>query len=327
MSCDPDVAWSSFLMDVDFGANAKNHLLRFEAPWDFDSCYAVRSGNYCISGEGYYAATSANPWLAVIMNNEWFRDMVKAKFRELYGYDILKDVLTWMDRVTNAQAYKDMYAANFEKWGTADETHEVRQELAVLQTEREHAVAFYNWLRTRLNWMSKEWLDGYDIITHKKASSGSNISEGNVGLIERGTAYKYEAENAQTSNEQMKRTNRDDYPASNNGWVGNLNSAGLEITFTVTATRRKQAYISACVAKPSGGAAFNDMFLVYLNGELLPVRAVQVPACGSDQYHEWYQVNLNSEFLEVGPNQIKFVSGSRANNFDYITVYSKDTLS
>ncbi len=327
ISCDPDVAWSSFLMDVDFGAEAANHLLRFEAPWDFDSCYAVRSGNYCTSGQGYYAATSSNPWLSIIMNHEWFRNMVKEKYRELYSFDILKDVLDWLDSITNAQQYKDMYAANFDKWGTGDETGEVRAELRNLQTEREHAEALYEWLRIRFNWMSSEWLDGYDIITHKKESSAGTTSEGNVALIERGTPYKYEAENAQTSNEEMKKLNRQDYPASNSGWVGNLNQSGLEITFTVTATKRKQAYIVACVAKPQGGAAFNDMFKLYINGERLSIRDVQVPACSSDQYHEWVEVRLNSQFLEVGENEIKFVSGSRANNFDYITVYSKDTLS
>lgn len=81
--CDPDIDWSSFYMDVDFGPTAKDNLLRFEAPWDFDSCFAVRR-DYPTSPTGYYAAYAINPWLGVIVNNDWFMDLVKDKYRDLY---------------------------------------------------------------------------------------------------------------------------------------------------------------------------------------------------------------------------------------------------
>ena len=44
IACDYDIEWSSFHMNVDFGANAMNNLLRFEAPWDFDSGLGVMRG-------------------------------------------------------------------------------------------------------------------------------------------------------------------------------------------------------------------------------------------------------------------------------------------
>ena len=330
LSCDPDVAWSSFNMDVDFGADAKDHLLRFEAPWDFDSCYAVRSGNYCISGEGYYAATSSNPWLSVILNNEWFMNMVKAKYQELYAYDILKDAINFLDTTTQLQSYVDMYAQNFQRWSTRDETGEVRPEIARLQTEREHVQVLIDWLKVRMNWMSREWLDGFDIMTHTKTTggaSGEDTRTGNLALLEQGTKYRYEAEEADYSSPISPRIGTN-VGASNNGYLGQVNgNSGSSITFTVTATRHKQCYLTMGVSQYSSDIYSNDMFDIYLNGEKLDLPNRLLPGIANMSWHDWYDVKLYSFFLDAGENEIKFVTKGNATNFDYIDIYSKDTLS
>ena len=167
--CDPDVAWSSFTMDVDFGFNAKNNLLRFEAPWDFDSCYALIKGNYCNSGEGYYAAEKANPWLTAIACNEWFLNLVMNKYNELFEMDVLKDVLDYINVTSTMDCYQQMYNNNIDKWGSFDSTNEVRPEIAALSTQREHAIALYDWLYHRLNWLNTLWGNGLDVISKAPA--------------------------------------------------------------------------------------------------------------------------------------------------------------
>ena len=59
IACDPDIGWSSFYLDFDMG-EGKDHRLRFEAPWDWDSAFGNRSG-FCDNARGYYAYGSGNP--------------------------------------------------------------------------------------------------------------------------------------------------------------------------------------------------------------------------------------------------------------------------
>ena len=322
LSCDPDVGWSSFYMDVDFGAEAKDHLMRFEAPWDFDSCYAVRSGNYCISGEGYYAATSSNPWLAVLMNNTWFQTAVKNKYKELYQFEILKDVLDFIEDTSSMDIYKEMYARNFEKWGTRDETGEVRQELARLQTQREHAVAFKDWLHTRMNWLSKTWLDGYDVLTHTKSTRV--VSDGNTALLTNGTKQRFEAEDAVYTNGYSLYSTSGS--ASNGAYLDQTSGSNQSITFNINATKRKQAFFVARLAYMDGQTSFNSIYEVYVNGNKLLIKddVILIPSMSSSP--NWMELRLHSDWLEAGKNTIVFVPKASTSKFDSLDIYSKDTL-
>ena len=321
LSCDPDVGWSSFYMDVDFGVEAKDHLMRFEAPWDFDSCYAVRSGNYCISGEGYYAATSSNPWLAILMNTEWFQTAVKNKYRELYQFEILKDVLDFIDNTSDMQIYKDMYAKNFEKWGTRDETGEVRSELARLQTQREHALAFKDWLHTRMNWLSKTWLDGFDVMTFEKTTRV--ISDGNTALLTNGTKQRFEAEDATYTSVFSPYTGSGS--ASNSAYLDQSGTgANQSLSFYINATRRKQAYFVARMAYMDGQVSFNS---IYINGEKLLIKDEVVLIPSQNTRPNWMELQLHSAWLEEGENDIVFVPKANTSKFDALDIYSKDALS
>jgi len=53
LTCDADIYWSSFYMDIDMSAEGSGKL-RFEAPWDFDS--AMGNRDRCIDGQGFYAS-------------------------------------------------------------------------------------------------------------------------------------------------------------------------------------------------------------------------------------------------------------------------------
>lgn len=262
IACDGDIDWSSFYMNVDFGANAKDHLLRFDAPWDFDGAYGL-TGTSLNSGEGSFAATHANPWLSVIMNNEWFRVKVAERYNELYSYDVLKNMLLNIDELS--EKYKEAYARNVTRWGSRDETNEVRQDWARLQTQAQHAEALRNWLKTRLNYLARTWLNGYDVETHVKTSSGEYTSEGNVALLENGTAQHFEAERAELSSRLTR--NSDGHNASGNGYVGALNNSGQSMTFRINATKRKQAYFAVRFAKGMNASDFNSTYDVTINGE------------------------------------------------------------
>ena len=322
IACDGDIDWSSFYMNVDFGANAKDHLLRFDAPWDFDGAYGLTNSSLN-SGEGAFAATHANPWLSIIMNNEWFRNKVSERYNELYSYDVLKNMLLHIDEITSR--YEEAYARNITRWGSRDETNEVRQDWARLQTQPQHAEALRGWLKTRLNYLARTWLNGYDVETHVKSSDGSYTSEGNVALLENGNPQRFEAEEAEISRRLTR--NSDGHGASENGYVGALNNSGESITFRINATKRKQAYFTARFAKGMSASDFNSTYDVTINGEPLKVRNIPIDRMGNNNWYDWVTVNINSSWLEEGENVITFTSKANATNFDYLEIYSKDALS
>ena len=98
IACDADVAKSSFYMDCSFEeGNFKK--LTFEAPWDYDSAYGIKS-NTCNSGEGLFAANSVNPWLTTLINLDWFRDMVKEKWTEIVQYKVLERSIAQIETIS-----------------------------------------------------------------------------------------------------------------------------------------------------------------------------------------------------------------------------------
>ena len=90
-----DIGAGSFYMAVDFSDNELYKKLTFDAPWDFNWAYQD-------STEGYYASTfqinpyggdSTNVWLVSLMSMEWFRKMVKAKWRNIESTQELETML------------------------------------------------------------------------------------------------------------------------------------------------------------------------------------------------------------------------------------------
>lgn len=151
--CDADIDWSSFLMDVDFGPDAKNNLLRFEAPWDFDSSLGWKAS--CESGTGMFAANSSNPWLLIFINESWFQNMIKAKWQEMTDNSVQTNTLQYIN--TLRSSYSAAYERNFTKWGF----HKLEVSGTVNTTVFDNASAItqlYGWLNTRFNYLNSQWL-------------------------------------------------------------------------------------------------------------------------------------------------------------------------
>ena len=152
IACDADVAWSSFYMDVDFGADGEK-LLRFEAPWDFDSAFGLKDS--CASGTGLFAANSANPWLILFINEDWFQNEIKAKWRELYEADVQSGAVALVKSLNYNN--KAAYERNFGKWGFIV-SGESNQEAAKVKNHSEASAQFLNWLKKRFSYLNSVWL-------------------------------------------------------------------------------------------------------------------------------------------------------------------------
>ncbi len=165
IACDADIYWSSFFMSVDFGENGDKKL-RFEAPWDFDS--ALGNKNRCSNGEGFYAANivpdvntqyqTINPWLAVLMHEEWFRDIIRENWTEAYDSGVFERASDMVN--DDWTKYEKAFLQNEERWDSLhgntakDEwAREVRR-CGTLEEMKDH---LSYWLDTRVEFLNGYW--------------------------------------------------------------------------------------------------------------------------------------------------------------------------
>ena len=167
IACDADLYWSSFFMDVDF-TPGKEKKLTFEAPWDFDSALGIK--NRCPDGTGWYAANiipdvnehtyeTINPWLAVLIYEDWFQQLVREKWTAAYDAGVFtkaqKEILTVTD------ACKDAFSRNYSAWGSSTEVESIAQELSPAamrcKTQPDAAGQFSGWLKNRIDFLNSQW--------------------------------------------------------------------------------------------------------------------------------------------------------------------------
>lgn len=173
LTCDPDLYYSSFYLNVDFG-EGKDKKLRFDAPWDFDSTMGNKS--FCISdtshedyskqyvssindmhaGKGQanvncqVANNFANPWMVIFINQTWFRDLVKERWRKINRTEVLSYVNNYID-ANSADGYQQVYDDMREKWGNPSGNIELcaASKTAAATSQKASAEYFKTWLNAR----------------------------------------------------------------------------------------------------------------------------------------------------------------------------------
>ena len=166
MTCDADIYWSSFFMSADLSEDG-NKKLTFEAPWDFDS--ALGNKDRCAEGSGFYAANivydvnnwykTINPWLAVLMYEEWFTDIIKDKWTEVYDSGTFDRTLKMIE--SDTAAYRSAFERNYKRWDNITHPDAVINELcarsAAAKDQEQAAEWLCEWLETRADFMNSKW--------------------------------------------------------------------------------------------------------------------------------------------------------------------------
>lgn len=166
IACDPDLYFSSFYLNVDFGKKSDKKL-RFDAPWDFDS--TMGNKNFCVDGKGFYAGTKAkdvngasgergNPWMLILTNESWFQEKVKNKWIEVCP-TLTAEIPVFIDAMT--EKYAEDYAANTDRWKNISTTNTVCGELndkaKNCKTQAEAAAWLKEWLLLRFDGITEAW--------------------------------------------------------------------------------------------------------------------------------------------------------------------------
>lgn len=166
LTCDADIYWTSFFMDVDFGADS-NRKLTFEAPWDFDS--ALGNKDRCADSTGFYAANivpdvnksyrTINPWLAVLMYENWFQDIISERWTNAYDSGIFRRGIEMIQ--SDTAQYADAFERNNQKWDNIVHNEAFANELCInakkCKTHAECAAYLSEWLTGRVDFLNNYW--------------------------------------------------------------------------------------------------------------------------------------------------------------------------
>lgn len=165
ITCDADIYWSSFFMSADLGANGDGKL-RFEAPWDFDS--SLGNKDRCADGKGFYAANivydvnnvyeTINPWLAVLMYEPWFTDIIREKWTVAYDSGLFDRAY---ELIEDSSALQAAYERNFARWDYRRNKADVESELSprsrACKNQAGSAAQLLEWLKTRVEFLNGYW--------------------------------------------------------------------------------------------------------------------------------------------------------------------------
>ncbi len=167
IACDADIYWSSFYMDADFSENGSKKLT-FEAPWDFDS--SMGNKNRCISGKDFYAANivpdvdgtnyqTINPWLAVLMHEDWYQDIIREKWSKAYDSGVFERVYEMIEH--DKTTYQPAFERNYGKWNNIINNDAFAGELSLrageCKTQAEAADYLNEWLHSRVDFLNEYW--------------------------------------------------------------------------------------------------------------------------------------------------------------------------
>ncbi|ORX87009.1 hypothetical protein BCR32DRAFT_324711 [Anaeromyces robustus] len=166
MTCDADLYYSSFYVVADFGPKGSKKL-RFEAPWDFDS--ALGNRDRCRDGQGHFAAnivldTSGfgdriNPWLAVIIYEDWYQDIIRTKWTKAYNSGVFGKVVDMIHQDTKTAA--EAFDRNYSVWDNIRNNSNFVNELSPgakqCKTQQEAADYLAYWIEERTAFVNKNW--------------------------------------------------------------------------------------------------------------------------------------------------------------------------
>ena len=166
ITCDADIYWSSFFMTADFGETGDKKLT-FTAPWDFDS--AMGNKDRCADSTGLYAANivpdvngeyeTINPWLAVLMYEDWFTDIIRKNWTEAYNSGIFTSACD-MIKADTAE-YTAAFNRNYTRWNNILKNDAFKMELSKKAKKcRSHSDCseyLCDWLTKRIDYLNGYW--------------------------------------------------------------------------------------------------------------------------------------------------------------------------
>lgn len=167
ITCDPDLFWSSFYMDVDFSASGAKKL-KFEAPWDFDS--SLGNKNFCADGKGVYAGAlswdvnhqkrgTGNPWMMIFINCDWFQSLLRQKWAMIKKQDMHGKLIDFIDK--SQSLYAQSFEQNSKRWQNIGPekpgAFELCKEAVECKSQADSCAYLKKWINSRFDGLDEVW--------------------------------------------------------------------------------------------------------------------------------------------------------------------------
>jgi len=113
--CNPDIAHSSFYLAMDMSATGDKRL-HLTCPWDFDLAEGIHY-QFALDprNAGLWAKQcTLNYWVSMLTNCDWFMNLVKEKWQEMYDDCFMRRCLNMLSET--ATKYQQDFAKNFAEW-------------------------------------------------------------------------------------------------------------------------------------------------------------------------------------------------------------------
>ena len=142
--CNHDAFQKSMYQHVDFTENGTG-LLTYSCPWDFDfTMYRFEDLKYYDPEK--YLASERVTWFVMMMNHEWFRELVRDYWNRLTEEtDHFRAVIEMMLAI--CEEYSDEFIKDGEIWDRE-------------APQAECAATVYEWLQTRIKWLDVQFGEG-----------------------------------------------------------------------------------------------------------------------------------------------------------------------
>ena len=159
---DYDVGWGSFYMYVDFSASSKAKRLTMAAPWDFDlgegnktSGDIVKANDNFLNNSSYAnGMTTANPWLYMLSQTDFFQEMFKKYYSVFDKSGIFERVQNNIqyERVAFKNAFDDN-EARYGKGSSGATLMQTRQ----YDSHKDAVDYLVKWFNDRKTYLDKTW--------------------------------------------------------------------------------------------------------------------------------------------------------------------------
>ncbi len=166
LTCDADIYWSSFFMSVDLSSSGSKKLT-FEAPWDFDS--SMGNKDRCVYADQFYTANIVmdvndeyeliNPWLTVLMYEDWFQDIIREKWTAVSDSGAPARTVEMI--LSESETLHDAFERNYKRWNNMKDKsviiNELNQFSGGVNSQQEAADQLAGWLSDRIEFMDSKW--------------------------------------------------------------------------------------------------------------------------------------------------------------------------
>ena len=100
-----------------------------------------------------------NPWLAVLAYEDWFQELVSAKWKTAYADGVFDRAFVMIEE--DAKQYKDAFARNYKKWNNIENREGFGTELSPqsfdCKNHEEAAAHLLEWLKARVEFLNGHW--------------------------------------------------------------------------------------------------------------------------------------------------------------------------